>query len=135
MSADNYFYIRKHEGRYAVTQEWMSDSGPSPVGSLAKFYSSIGEAYFWANQEEAEYGVRWSEELGKELDGIRWGTSPMLMFAMIRKYGKEQPGGAYSLEIYPEELRGMRPNATIETTKLPGGAIRLSAVPAMEAVS
>lgn len=64
MSADNYYYIRKHHGDYVVSGESASDEKPSRL-RRHKFltFTTFAEAWQYANKQDAEYGVRTSREL------------------------------------------------------------------------
>ena len=64
MSADNYYYIRKHHGEFAVSDESASDEKPRRLRHH-KFlaFTTFAEAWQYANKQDAEYGVRTSREL------------------------------------------------------------------------
>ena len=64
MSADNYYYIRKHHGEYAVSGESASDAKPRRLchQEFASF-STFADAWRHAKSQPAEYGVRTSREL------------------------------------------------------------------------
>lgn len=67
MSADNYFCVRRHDGKFVVTMHFMSDDGPlepirknfdgSFVGGCTRAFDTWEEANEYANEEYAEYGV------------------------------------------------------------------------------
>lgn len=68
MSADNFYVIRRHDGKFVVTMHFASDEGPlrpirqkadgSYVGGCTRAFDQWEEAHEYAHEEYAEYGVQ-----------------------------------------------------------------------------
>jgi chromosome segregation ATPase len=75
MSADNYYFVRKHEGQYAVTCESASDERPGEVRAGARLFGSLEAAEEYADGEWSEYGTVYSDEIVRELGATAASTS------------------------------------------------------------
>ena len=73
MSADNYLWVRKWQGRYYVSQEFASDevNASAPPNPRAVAFNTPTEACSYAHQQELEdyfeYGVFLTPEVSDEL--------------------------------------------------------------------
>ena len=60
MSADNYWLVRKHEGKYILSMEFMSGDGYSPIDDAIKRYglfNTLADVHVEMNKpEEYEWG-------------------------------------------------------------------------------
>jgi len=66
MSADNYKLIRKARGGYVVSDESASSDDVSPV-SRGVWWATLKEAYAFAEEDYAEYGIHLSPEVQEDL--------------------------------------------------------------------
>ena len=68
MSADNYYVIKKHpKGGYAAVMGFSSDEATRDALKSDYSFPTPAQAFSWAMDEHAEYGVHYGPEVLDEI--------------------------------------------------------------------
>ena len=70
MSSDDYYMIRKRDGRYAVDMGFASDEDTPEAGRDGIWFRRLGQAVAYARERHSEYGPYFDSDCQREIDAL-----------------------------------------------------------------